>query len=226
MTVNQVKFARFAGFRYILLFDTHCKRVLPQHRFKMSKKENEEKDEGLSQKLFDTRTIIISSSVDSKLADKIVKQLLIMEQMDPKAEIKIMINSPGGEIYSGFAIFDTAKFISCPITTIVMGLAASMGSVLSLVGDDGRRFALPNARILIHQPLLMGAEGAATDLEIQSRQIIKTRKLLADLYAQKTGKTSAQILKDLDRDNWMTAEEALKYGLIDRIITNRSELKK
>ncbi len=192
----------------------------------MSKKENEEKDEGLSQKLFETRTIIISSSVDSKLADKIVKQLLIMEQMDPKAEIKIMINSPGGEIYSGFAIFDTAKFISCPITTIVMGLAASMGSVLSLVGDEGRRFALPNARILIHQPLLMGAEGAATDLEIQSRQIIKTRKLLADLYAQKTGKTSAQILKDLDRDNWMTAEEALKYGLIDKIITNRSELKK
>ncbi len=226
MTVNQVRFARFAGFRYILLFDTHCKPVLPQHRFKMSKKENEEKDEGLSQKLFETRTIIISSSVDSKLADKIVKQLLIMEQMDPKAEIKIMINSPGGEIYSGFAIFDTAKFISCPITTIVMGLAASMGSVLSLVGDDGRRFALPNSRILIHQPLLMGAEGAATDLEIQSRQILKTRKLLADLYAEKTGKTSAQILKDLDRDNWMTAEEALKYGLIDKIITNRSEIKK
>ena len=191
----------------------------------MSKKENNEKDEGLSQKLLETRTIVISDSVDSKLADKIVRQLLIMEQMDPKAEIKIMINSPGGEIYSGFAIYDMAKFITCPITTIVMGLAASMGSVLSLVGDDGRRFALPNARILIHQPLLMGAEGAATDLEIQSRQIIKTRKMLADLYAKKTGKTSAQILKDLDRDNWMTAEEALKYGLIDKIITQRSELK-
>ena len=191
----------------------------------MSKKENNEKDEGLSQKLLETRTIVISDSVDSKLADKIVRQLLIMEQMDPKAEIKIMINSPGGEIYSGFAIYDMAKFISCPITTIVMGLAASMGSVLSLVGDDGRRFALPNARILIHQPLLMGAEGAATDLEIQSRQIIKTRKMLADLYAKKTGKTSAQILKDLDRDNWMTAEEALKYGLIDKIIAKRSELK-
>lgn len=191
---------------------------------KMSKQENEEKDDALSQKLIETRTIVISASVDSKLADKVVKQLLIMEQMDSKAEIKIMINSPGGEIHSGFAIYDMAKFVTCPITTIVMGLAASMGSVLSLVADDGRRFAFPNARILIHQPLLMGAEGAATDLEIQSKQILKTRKMLADLYAEKTGKTSAQILKDLDRDHWMTSEEALKYGLLDKIITNRSEL--
>lgn len=222
MRVIQVWIARFVGFGYILLFYTHCKPVLC--KAKMSKKENEEKDDSLSQKLLDTRSVVISSSVDSKLADKIIKQLLILEKLDPKAEIKIMINSPGGEIYSGFAIYDMAKFVSCPITTIVMGLAASMGSVLSLVGDDGRRLALPNARILIHQPLLMGAEGAATDLEIQSKQILKTRKLLAKLYAEKTGKTSAQILKDMDRDYWMTAEEALKYGLIDKIITNRSEL--
>lgn len=191
---------------------------------KMSKKENEEKEEGFSQKLMETRSIVISGSVDGKLADKVVKQLLLLEQADPEAEIKIMINSPGGEIYSGLAIFDMARFVSCPITTIVMGLAASMGSVLSLVGDDGKRFALPNARILIHQPLLMGAEGSATDLEIQSKQMIKTRKLLADMYAEKTGKTTNQILKDLDRDNWMTAEEALKYGLIDKIIATRAEL--
>ncbi len=194
-------------------------------RPKMSKKEKEEKENGFSQKLMETRTIVISGSVDGKLADKVVAQLLILEQTDPKAEIKILINSPGGEIYSGLAIFDMAKFISCPITTIVMGLAASMGSVLSLVGDDGRRFALPNSRILIHQPLLMGAEGAATDLEIQSKQIIKTRKLLAVMYAEKTGKTVAHILKDMDRDYWMTADEALKYGLIDKVIASRSELK-
>ena len=192
----------------------------------MSKKEKEEKEEGLSQKLMETRTIVISGSVDGKLADKVVTQLLLLEQADPEAEIKIMINSPGGEIYSGFAIFDMAKFISCPITTIVMGLAASMGSVLSLVGDDGRRFALPNSRLLIHQPLLMGAEGAATDLEIQSKQILKSRKLIAEMYAEKTGKTAAQIMKDLDRDHWLTAEEAIKYGLIDKIITSRSDLEK
>jgi len=193
-------------------------------RTKMSKKEKEEKENGFSQKLMDTRSIVISGSVDGKLADKVVTQLLILEQTDPKAEIKILINSPGGEIYSGLAIFDMAKFISCPITTVVMGLAASMGSVLSLVGDDGRRFALPNSRILIHQPLLMGAEGAATDLEIQSKQIIKTRKLLAGMYAEKTDKTAANILKDMDRDYWMTADEALKYGLIDKVIASRSEL--
>ncbi len=208
----------------IFYFCHRLQTIPPPAKTKMSKKEKEEKNDDLSQKLFETRTVIISSSVDSKLADKVVKQLLILEQMDPKAEIKIMINSPGGEIYSGFAIFDTAKFISCPITTIVMGLAASMGSVLSLVADEGRRFALPNARILIHQPLLMGAEGAATDLEIQSKQIIKTRKLLAGMYAEKTGKTAAIILKDMDRDYWMTADEAQKYGLIDKVIASRSEL--
>jgi ATP-dependent Clp protease, protease subunit len=206
-------------------FTSFVNPALAMQRPKMSKKEKEEKENGFSQKLMETRTIVISGSVDGKLADKVVAQLLILEQTDPKAEIKILINSPGGEIYSGLAIFDMAKFISCPITTVVMGLAASMGSVLSLVGDDGRRFALPNSRVLIHQPLLMGAEGAATDLEIQSKQIIKTRKLLAIMYAEKTGKTVAHILKDMDRDYWMTADEALKYGLIDKVIASRSELK-
>jgi ATP-dependent Clp protease, protease subunit len=190
----------------------------------MSKKENDEKDDGLMQKLLEARTIIISGSVDSKLADKVVKQILIMEQLDADKEIKFMINSPGGEIYSGFAIYDTARFVTCPITTIVMGLAASMGSVLSLVGDDGRRFALPNAQFMIHQPLLTGAEGQTTDLEIQSRQILKTRKGLADMYAEKTGKTPAQILKDMDRDHWLSADEAVSYGLINRVIRNKSEL--
>lgn len=192
----------------------------------MSKKENEEKDDVLTQKLLDTRTIVISGSIDSKLADRSVRQLLIMEQMDPEREIKFMINSPGGEIYSGFAIFDMARYVACPITTIVMGLAASMGSVLALVADESRRLALPHARFMIHQPLLTGAEGQITDLEIQSRQILKTRKELAELYAGKTGKTPTQILKDMDRDHWMTADEAVTYGLIDRVIRDKSDLEK
>jgi len=190
----------------------------------MSKKENEEKDDPVDQKLMETRSILISGSVDSKLADKVVKQLLVLEQTDPEAEIKVWINSPGGEIYSGFAVFDMARFVRCPITTIVIGLAASMGSVLSLVADPGRRLALPNSRIMIHQPLLTGAEGQTTDLEIHSKQILKTRKLLAELYAEKTGKTAGQILRDMDRDYWLSAKEALKYGLIDQIIRHRSDM--
>ncbi|MCP4755861.1 MAG: ATP-dependent Clp protease proteolytic subunit [Proteobacteria bacterium] len=190
----------------------------------MSKKENEEKDEPLSQKLLETRTILISGSVDGKLADTVIKQLLVLEQMDSDSEIKILINSPGGEIHSGFAIYDMMKFVKCPITTIVAGLAASMGSILSLAGDDGKKYAFPNARIMIHQPLLMGAEGQITDLEIHSKQIIKTRKLLAELYAEKTGKAANQVLKDMDRDHWLSAEEAVKYGLVDKIVSDRSEI--
>lgn len=188
------------------------------------KKQEEEKDESLSQQLLDTRTIIISDSVDSKLADKVIQQILLLEKLDPKAEIKLLINSPGGEVHSGFAIYDMLKFVSCPVTTVVIGLAASMGSILSLVGDDGRRFILPNAKVMIHQPLLQGAEGQTTDLEIHSRQILKTRQLIAEMYAQKSGKDIQQILEDMDRDYWMDASEAVKYGLIDQIIDSRSQL--
>lgn len=188
------------------------------------KKQEEEKDESLSQQLLDTRTIIISDSVDSKLADKVIQQILLLEKLDPKGEIKILINSPGGEVHSGFAIYDMLKFVSCPITTVVIGLAASMGSILSLVGDDGRRFILPNAKVMIHQPLLQGAEGQTTDLEIHSRQILKTRQLIAEMYAQKANKEMSQILDNMDRDYWMSASEAVEYGLIDKIIDSRSQL--
>ncbi len=190
----------------------------------LSKKAEEEKDNSFANELMETRTIIISGSVDSKLTDKIVKQLLILEKKDPKKKITIFINSPGGELHSGFAIYDMMKMISCPITTVVMGLAASMGSILSLAGDDGKRYAFPNARIMIHQPLLMGAEGQTTDLEIHSEQILKSRKEIAALYAEKSGKSIEETIKDIDRDNWLTAKEAVKYGLIDKIITKRSQL--
>ncbi|MCP4295695.1 MAG: ATP-dependent Clp protease proteolytic subunit [Proteobacteria bacterium] len=184
----------------------------------------EEKDESLSQKLLETRTIVISGAVDGKMADQIIKQLLVLESMDAKAEIRIIINSPGGEIQSGFAIYDMLHFIECPVVTIVAGLAASMGSILSLSGDKGKKYAFPHAKIMIHQPLLTGAQGTTIDLEIHSEQIIKTRKLLADLYAKKTGKTAKQILKDMERDHWLTAKESLDYGLIDKVINKRSDL--
>ncbi|MDT8447800.1 MAG: ATP-dependent Clp protease proteolytic subunit [bacterium] len=193
----------------------------------MSEEENKPEGNGMDPimgKLLETRSIVISSQVDSKLADRCIKQILTLEQMDPDKEILVYINSPGGEINSGFAIFDMLKFVSCPITTIVSGLAASMGSVLSLVGDEGRRFALPNAQVMIHQPLLTQAQGSITDLEIHSKQILKTREKLAGMYAEVTGKTIKRILKDMDRDHWLTAEDAKEYGLIDKVIKSRSEL--
>lgn len=190
----------------------------------LNKNAEEEKENSFADELMETRTIIISGSVDSKLADKIIKQLLVLEKKDPKKKIIIFINSPGGEVYSGFAIYDMIKMISCPVVTVVMGLAASMGSILSLAGDDGKRYAFPNAKVMIHQPLLAGAEGQTTDLEIHSKNIVKTRKEIADLYASVTGKGSEEILKDIDRDHWLSAKEAVKYGLIDKIVTKRSQL--
>ncbi len=190
----------------------------------MTKKDTEEKKDSLQEDLLETRTIIISGSVDSKLADKVITQMLLMEKKSPKKEIKFLINSPGGEVYSGFAIFDIMKMIPCPITTIVMGLAASMGSMLSLAGDNGKRYALPNSRIMIHQPLLSGAEGQATDLEIHSKEILKTRKQIAKYYSEITGKTVNQIMKDMDRDHWLSSDEAVKYGLIDKVVSSRTDI--
>ena len=190
----------------------------------LNKNQEEEKKDSFSEELMETRTIIISGTVDAKLTDKIVKQLLILEKKDSKKKLTVFINSPGGEIYSGFAIYDTMKMISCPVATVVMGLAASMGSILALGADDGKRLAFPNSRIMIHQPLLTGAEGQTTDLEIHSRQILKSREEIARLYASVSGKSTEEILKDMDRDHWMTAEEAVEYGLVDKIVSKRSQL--
>ncbi|MDA0855254.1 MAG: ATP-dependent Clp protease proteolytic subunit, partial [Proteobacteria bacterium] len=134
------------------------------------------------------------------------------------------INSPGGEVFSGFAIFDMLRFLSCPITTIVGGFAASMGSILSLAANPGRRFAFPNAKIMIHQPLLMGYQGRATECQIQAREILKTRDRIIDIYCEQTGKDYETIKQAIDRDNWMVAEEALEFGLLDKIVKSRMEL--
>jgi ATP-dependent Clp protease protease subunit len=188
------------------------------------KQNDEEASGGLIGKLLDSRTVIISGGTDSQLAQKVMQQLILLDYADPKKRITIMINSPGGEVFSGFAIFDTARFITAPVITVVVGLAASMGSILALCAPKGGRYATPNAKFLIHQPLLMGYQGRATDLEIQAREILKDRERIIQLYAETTGKDAKVIAHDIDRDKWMTAEEALSYGLIDRIVKSRTEL--
>ena len=192
----------------------------------MSKESNEENEEleGMASKLLKSRTVVISQQVDAKLTAKVLSQLVLLEQEGMEEPITVFINSPGGEMFSGFAIFDMLNFIACPVTTIVTGFAASMGSILSLAADKGRRFSMPKAKIMIHQPLLMGYQGRASECEIQAREILKTRDHLVKLYAEQTGKSQKEIKKALDRDNWFTAEEALEYGLIDKVIHSRSDL--
>jgi len=187
-------------------------------------KEDNEELNSISNKLLKSRTVVISHQVDSKLSAKVLSQLILLEQEGPELPVNVFINSPGGDIFSGFAIFDMLKFISCPVTTIVTGFAASMGSILSLAANKGRRFAMPQSKIMIHQPLLMGYQGRASECEIQAREILKTRDHLVKLYSEQTGKNREEIKKALDRDNWFTAEEALKYGLLDKVVHSRSDI--
>ena len=193
----------------------------------MSKEKNEENKEmeDLASKLLKSRTVVISQQVDAELTAKVLSQLVLLEQEGHEEPVTVFINSPGGEIFSGFAIFDMLNFIACPVTTIVTGFAASMGSILSMAADKGRRFAMPQAKIMIHQPLLMGYQGRASECEIQAREILKTRDHLVKLYSEQTGKSREEIKKALDRDNWFTAEEALEYGLLDKVVQSRSEIK-
>ena len=191
---------------------------------KMEKEEESQETDNLASKLLKSRTVVISQQVDAKLTSKVLSQLVLLEQEGDDQPVTVFINSPGGEIFSGFAIFDMLNFISCPVTTIVTGFAASMGSILSLAAVKGRRYAMPQAKIMIHQPLLMGYQGRATECEIQAREILKTRDHLVKLYSEQTGKSHEEIKKALDRDNWFTAEEALEYGLIDKVVHTRSEI--
>lgn len=194
----------------------------------MSEEKKEESPEsmGMAAKLLESRTIVISKQVDSELTAKVMNQLILLEQEDPKGEITVFINSPGGEVYSGFAIYDMLQFITCPVTTVVSGIAASMGSILSLAASKGRRFAFPRSKVLIHQPLMTGYQGRASDCEIQANEILKLRENIVEMYCEATGKSYEAIKAALDRDNWFNAEEALEFGLIDKIITSRSDLSK
>ena len=187
-------------------------------------KKDDAQDTGMTAKLLQARTIVISQPVNAELASKVLNQLIILEQEEAEKPITVFLNCPGGEVFSGFAIFDMLRFLPCPITTVVSGFAASMGSILSLAAAPNRRFALPHAKIMIHQPLLMGYQGRATDCQIQAKEILKTRDLIISLYCEQTGQSYEEIKQAIDRDNWMSAQEALEFGLLDQVISSRKEL--
>ena len=192
-----------------------------EHENKQPKSLNDKIDLALLEK----RRIFLSDAVDSDSAKDIIRKLWYLDAVAPGKPILFVINSPGGSVDSGFAIWDQIKLISSPVITLVTGLAASMGSLLSLVSGKGKRLATANARIMIHQPLIGGViRGQATDLEIQAKEMIKTRSMLVDIYAHSTGKDRKVIEKAIDRDNWMTAEEAMEFGLLDKIVTSMKDL--
>lgn len=171
-------------------------------------------------RLLKDRIIFIGEEIDEHIASLVVAQLLFLEAEDPEKDICIYINSPGGSVTAGMAIYDTIKYIKPDVSTIAIGLAASMGAFLLSAGTKGKRYALPNAEIMIHQPL-GGAKGQAEDIKIQADWIIKTREKLNKIMAEATGQDLETINRDTDRDNFMTADEALAYGLIDKVIKER-----
>lgn len=171
-------------------------------------------------RLLKERIVFIGGPIDDDVSNLIIAQLLFLEAEDAKRDIYMYVNSPGGVVTAGLAIYDTLQYIKSPVSTICIGQAASMGAFLLAAGSKGKRFALPNARIMIHQPL-GGAQGQATDIEIQTREILRIKKLLNQILAEKTGQSLSQIEKDTDRDYYMSAAEAKDYGLIDQVIKSR-----
>jgi ATP-dependent Clp protease protease subunit len=171
-------------------------------------------------RLLKDRIIMLSGEVNDQMANSVIAQLLFLDAQDSNKDISIYINSPGGSVTAGLAIYDTMNFIKADVQTIAMGMAASMASVLLTAGTKGKRFALPNATVLIHQPL-GGAQGQQTEIEIAATEILKTRKRLNKILAESSGQTLEQIQKDTDRDHYLTAQEAKDYGLIDDIMVNQ-----
>ena len=169
-------------------------------------------------RLLNDRIIFLSDEVNDATASLVVAQMLFLEAQDPTKDISFYINSPGGSVTAGMAIYDTMQYIKCDVSTICIGLAASMGAFLLSAGTKGKRIALPHSEIMIHQPL-GGAQGQASDIKIRAELILRTRDMLNKILSENTGKPIEQIEKDTDRDNFMTAEQALEYGIIDRIIT-------
>ena len=189
----------------------------------------EEKPKTLNDKLehalLDKRRIFLSDGVDSDSAKDIIRKLWYLDHIAPGKPILFIINSPGGSVDSGFAIWDQIKMLNSPVVTLVTGLAASMGSLLSLVAGKGKRLATANSRIMIHQPLIGGViRGQATDLEIQAKEMLKTRAQIVDVYVDATGKDRAAIEKAINRDNWMSADEAQEFGLIDKVVTSMKDV--
>ena len=175
-------------------------------------------------RLLKDRIIMLSGPIDDNTANSVIAQLLFLDAQDSEKDIYIYINSPGGSVSAGLAIFDTMNFIKADVQTIAMGMAASMVSFLLTAGEKGKRFALPNAEIMIHQPL-GGAQGQATEIEIAARHILQTRERLNKILAERTGQPMEVIERDTDRDNYMTAQQAKEYGLIDEVMVNSKSLK-
>lgn len=175
--------------------------------------------------LLEKRRIFLSDAVDHETAQEIIKKLWYLDYLDNKKPILFIINSPGGSVDSGFAIWDQIKMVSAPVYTLVTGLAASMGSLLSLSAQKGKRFATPYSRIMIHQPLISGViKGQATDLDIQAKEMLKTRGIIVDIYSEATKKDRKIIEKAIDRDNWMTAKEAKDFGLLDSVVSSYKDI--
>jgi ATP-dependent Clp protease protease subunit len=186
----------------------------------VEKTANGERSYDIYSRLLRDRIVMLDTDVNEHSASLVVAQMLFLESEDPDRDILFYINSPGGSVISGLSILDTMQFIKCDVSTIVMGQAASMGSLLASSGTKGKRLILPRARHLIHQPL-GGAQGQASDMEIQVNEILRMKKQLTEIYVATTGKSYEQLERDMDRDNIMTAEESIAYGLADKIVSKR-----
>ena len=171
-------------------------------------------------RLLKERIIFLGDEIDDAAANLVIAQLLYLESVDPKADISLYVNSPGGSVSAGMAIYDTMQFIQCDVSTICVGMAASMGAFLLAGGAKGKRYALPNAEVMIHQPL-GSTSGQATDVRIAAEHILQTKQKLCKLLSENTGRSIDQIAADCERDNWKTAQEALEYGLIDKVVSAR-----
>ena len=172
-------------------------------------------------RLLNDRIIMLSEEVNDATASLVVAQLLYLEGQDPDKDISLYINSPGGSISAGMAIHDTMKYIKCDVSTICVGMAASMGSFLLASGTKGKRFALPNAEIMIHQPLMQGLQGQATDIKIHADHLVRTKEKMNTLLSQYTGQPLEKVMQDTERDNFLSAQQAAEYGLIDAVIEHR-----
>jgi ATP-dependent Clp protease protease subunit len=169
------------------------------------------------------RIIFLGTPIDDNVANIVIAQLLFLEAEDPEKDVYLYINSPGGSVYAGLAIYDTIQYMKAPVATMCMGLAASMGALLLATGSPGKRSALPNSRIMIHQPS-GGSQGTAADIEVQAREIIYARDRLNEILAKHTGQTVERVADDVDRDRFMSPEEAKEYGLIDHVVSHRGEV--
>ena len=189
-------------------------------------KETSKQNENFLEKQFiEQRKIIISDAIDNKIAERVIRSLYILDGIDKKKSITVIINSPGGDVFSGFAIFDTMRLINAPVITLVSGFAASMGSIIMLGAKKGKRYSTKNSKILIHQPLIGGVfQGRATEIEIQAKEIQETKERIINLYVEETGQHREKIAQDIEMDYWMTAESAVEYGLIDKIIESINEI--